>query len=182
MSFRRDWRHGAVLASSADVVSDKTKGPKAAATASSASGKKKKKGGPIDKSLISGPVRFEAWWHPLASSANVDMCNPTLQAEGSFKHIAHMGYTAENGFASSGVDPSWQALLDSLGNKGISQKQILENEGFIRDFVGKQGGPPVSLSDRALTAQDVSLTNEATTPPARSAGKACAPKGAHLKT
>lgn len=66
-----------------------------------------------------------------------------LQSEGSFKHIAHMGYTSEKGFSSSGVDPSWQALLDQLGSQGISQKQIQENEGFIREFVQGQGGLPV---------------------------------------
>lgn len=69
----------------------------------------------------------------------------SVQSEGSFKHVAHMGYTSEHGFSSSGVDPSWQALLDQLGSAGISQKQIQENEGFIRDFVKGQGGLPVSL-------------------------------------
>lgn len=71
------------------------------------------------------------------------------QSEGSFKHVAHMGYSSESGFSSKGVDPSWQALLDSLGNKGISQKQIMENEGFIRDFVKNQP-PPVRLFSLSL--------------------------------
>lgn len=30
-----------------------------------------------------------------------------------------MGYDSEKGFTSVGVDPSWQALLDQLGNQGI---------------------------------------------------------------
>jgi hypothetical protein len=30
-----------------------------------------------------------------------------------------MGYDSEKGFTSMGVDPSWQALLDQLGMRGI---------------------------------------------------------------
>ncbi|RXK38121.1 wiskott-Aldrich syndrome protein [Tremella mesenterica] len=77
---------------------------------------KKKKGGKIDKSQISGP------------------------SAGSFKHLAHMGYDAEKGFSSVGVDPSWQALLEQLSAKGISAKDIQKNEKFIKDFVEQQGG------------------------------------------
>ncbi|WWC71738.1 uncharacterized protein I206_105696 [Kwoniella pini CBS 10737] len=77
---------------------------------------KKKKGGKIDKSLISGP------------------------SAGSFKHVAHMGFDSEKGFSSSGVDPSWQALLEQLSMKGISAKDIQQNEKFIKDFVQQQGG------------------------------------------
>ncbi|WRT68220.1 uncharacterized protein IL334_005196 [Kwoniella shivajii] len=77
---------------------------------------KKKKGGKIDKSLISGP------------------------SAGSFKHVAHMGFDSEKGFSSSGVDPSWQMLLEQLSMKGISAKDIQHNEKFIKDFVQQQGG------------------------------------------
>ncbi|RSH81390.1 Wiskott-Aldrich syndrome protein 1 [Saitozyma podzolica] len=77
---------------------------------------KKKKGGKIDKSLISGPTA------------------------GTFKHVAHMGYDADKGFSSVGVDPSWQVLLEQLSMKGISPKQIQKNEQFIKDFVAQQGG------------------------------------------
>lgn len=57
-----------------------------------ASAKKKSitKGGTINKSLISAPTA------------------------GSFVHVAHMGYDAEKGFTSSGVDPSWMAFLGDL--------------------------------------------------------------------
>ncbi|KAJ9123171.1 hypothetical protein QFC22_001364 [Naganishia vaughanmartiniae] len=80
--------------------------------------KKKRKGllGRIDKAFISKPK------------------------EDSFKHVAHMGYDSEKGFTSVGVDPSWQALLDSLGSQGISEQQIKENEQFIKDFVSQNGG------------------------------------------
>ncbi|WVR07356.1 hypothetical protein IAU60_004397 [Kwoniella sp. DSM 27419] len=78
--------------------------------------KSKKKGGKIDKSLISGP------------------------SAGSFKHVAHMGFDSEKGFSSSGVDPSWQMLLEQLSMKGVSAKEIQQNEQFIKDFVQQQGG------------------------------------------
>lgn len=51
-----------------------------------------------------------------------------------------MGYDNEKGFSSSGVDPSWQVLLDQLGMKGVSPKQIAKNEQFIKDYVQQQGG------------------------------------------
>ncbi|KAK8854936.1 hypothetical protein IAR55_003675 [Kwoniella newhampshirensis] len=79
--------------------------------------KKSKKGSKvIDKSMISGP------------------------SAGSFKHVAHMGFDSEKGFSSSGVDPSWQMLLEQLSSKGISAKEIQQNEKFIKDFVNQQGG------------------------------------------
>lgn len=78
--------------------------------------KKSKKGGKIDKSLISGP------------------------STGSFKHVAHMGFDSEKGFSSSGVDPSWQVLLEQLSRQGISPRQIQKNQKFIEDFVEQQGG------------------------------------------
>ncbi|WWD02399.1 hypothetical protein V865_000438 [Kwoniella europaea PYCC6329] len=84
--------------------------------ASTSTPTKKKKGGKIDKSLISGP------------------------SAGSFKHVAHMGFDSEKGFSSSGVDPSWQILLEQLSMKGISAKDIQQNEKFIKDFVQQQGG------------------------------------------
>ncbi|OCF30652.1 wiskott-Aldrich syndrome protein [Kwoniella heveanensis BCC8398] len=78
--------------------------------------KKKKGGSKIDKSMISGP------------------------SAGSFKHVAHMGFDSEKGFSSSGVDPSWQMLLEQLSMKGVSAKEIQQNEQFIKDFVQQQGG------------------------------------------
>ncbi|CCO36446.1 hypothetical protein BN14_10581 [Rhizoctonia solani AG-1 IB] len=54
--------------------------------------KTKSKKGKIDKSLISAPSGFH--------------------------HVAHMGYDAEGGFTSTGLDPSWQALLENLGQYG----------------------------------------------------------------
>lgn len=79
-------------------------------------GSSKSNGGKIDKSMIGAPSDF--------------------------KHVAHMGYTAEKGFSAENVDPSWSALLDQLSNMGISRADIQKNEGFIKDFVGKRGGVP----------------------------------------
>ncbi|KAF8668528.1 WH1 domain [Rhizoctonia solani] len=71
--------------------------------------KTKSKKGKIDKSLISAPSGFH--------------------------HVAHMGYDAEGGFTSAGLDPSWQALLESLGQYGVSKNDLQGNEDFIRGFV-----------------------------------------------
>ncbi|OXH31311.1 wiskott-Aldrich syndrome protein [Cryptococcus neoformans] len=76
----------------------------------------KKRKGKIDKSMISGP------------------------SVGSFKHVAHMGFDSEKGFSSTGVDPSWQKLLEQLTQKGFSEKDIKKNEKFIKDFVDQSGG------------------------------------------
>lgn len=86
-------------------------------------GTPKKKGfgskikGKIDKSMISGPKTD------------------------SFKHVAHMGYDSNKGFSSVGVDSSWQTLLEQLSAKGVSAKDIQENEAFIKDYVQQRGGP-----------------------------------------
>lgn len=93
-----------------------------------------------------------------------------------------MGYTSEHGFSSSGVDPSWQALLDQLGSQGISQKQIQENEGFIRDFVQGQGGLPVRPLPLSLSPKG-SAHPRATRlpPPATAAEEARAPSCADVQ-
>lgn len=51
-----------------------------------------------------------------------------------------MGFDTEKGFSSSGVDPSWQNLLELLSAKGISPRQIQKNQKFIEDYVQQQGG------------------------------------------
>jgi Wiskott-Aldrich syndrome protein len=51
-----------------------------------------------------------------------------------------MGFDSEKGFSSTGVDPTWQALLEQLTAKGISARDIENNEQFIKDYVKQQGG------------------------------------------
>lgn len=51
-----------------------------------------------------------------------------------------MGYDSQKGFSSVGVDPSWQKLLEQLSAKGFSQKDLQNNEQFIKDYVQQQGG------------------------------------------
>ncbi|KAE8542715.1 hypothetical protein D1P53_001497 [Cryptococcus gattii VGV] len=63
-----------------------------------------------------------------------------FKSVGSFKHVAHMGFDSETGFSSTGVDPSWQKLLEQLTQKGFSEKDIKKNEKFIKDFVDQSGG------------------------------------------
>lgn len=50
-----------------------------------------------------------------------------------------MGFDSEKGFSSTGVDPSWQKLLEQLTQKGFSEKDIKKNEKFIKDFVDQSG-------------------------------------------
>ncbi|TKY89830.1 hypothetical protein EX895_001127 [Sporisorium graminicola] len=96
-------------------VNNRSKYAKSKSSSSSSKKKKAPSGGKIDKSMIGAPSGF--------------------------KHVAHMGFSAEHGFSSENVDPTWQALLEQLGNLGISEKDIRQNESFIKDFVGKRGGP-----------------------------------------
>ncbi|KAJ9473854.1 Proline-rich protein LAS17 [Pseudozyma hubeiensis] len=96
-------------------VSNRSKYAKSKSSSSSTKKKKATSGGKIDKSMIGAPSGF--------------------------KHVAHMGFSAEHGFSSENVDPTWQALLEQLGSLGISEKDIRQNESFIKDFVGKRGGP-----------------------------------------
>lgn len=69
------------------------------------------KGSKIDKSRISGPV------------------------QGSYIHVAHMGYDNEKGFSSSNVDPSWLSLMGNLENMGIDRSLLEREEKFIKTFV-----------------------------------------------
>ncbi|SNX85311.1 related to Neural Wiskott-Aldrich syndrome protein [Melanopsichium pennsylvanicum] len=96
-------------------VNHRSKYAKSKSTSSTTKKKKPSSGGKIDKSMIGAPSGF--------------------------KHVAHMGFSAEHGFSSENVDPTWQALLEQLGNLGISENDIRQNESFIKDFVGKRGGP-----------------------------------------
>src|SRR5216683_1390844 len=130
-----------------------------AAKAKADSGTPKKsvaKGGTIDKSRISAPKA------------------------GSFVHVAHMGFDAEKGFTSTGVDPSWIAFLGDLQSHGIDEAVIAENMDFIKSFVRgaqkdddatnggpkKKGPPPRIAPRRGGHAQQDSTSSIATPPPA----------------
>ncbi|KAJ3859873.1 hypothetical protein EV359DRAFT_25422, partial [Lentinula novae-zelandiae] len=67
-----------------------------------------KSSGKIDKSLISAPTQF--------------------------KHVAHMGYDADNGFTSRNVDPSWTTIVGNLEEKGIDKETIEKEIKIIRDY------------------------------------------------
>ena len=71
----------------------------------------------IDKSLISAPK------------------------SDSFQHVSHLGFSSQSGFSMRGIDPSWQALLNQLNQKGFSQKDIEKHGDFIKEFVDNKGGP-----------------------------------------
>ncbi|KAG8221525.1 hypothetical protein J3R82DRAFT_1743 [Butyriboletus roseoflavus] len=73
--------------------------------------KKVKKGGKIDKSMISG------------------------SKEGTFQHVAHVGYDEEKGFTSNNVDESWLSLVRDLEDRGVTADVIEKNKDFIQDFV-----------------------------------------------
>ncbi|UOH82709.1 hypothetical protein LQV05_005418 [Cryptococcus neoformans] len=129
----------------------------------------KKRKGKIDKSMISGP------------------------SVGSFKHVAHMGFDSEKGFSSTGVDPSWQKLLEQLTQKGFSEKDIKKNEKFIKDFVDQSGGiekatapppaaapkkpsrPPAPPTSRRKPAPPPPASRSARRPPAAPSAPSAAP-------
>ena len=46
-----------------------------------------------------------------------------------------MGYDAEKGFVSSGIDPSWLSFLNQLEKHGVDRKDIEDNMDFIKNFV-----------------------------------------------
>ncbi|KAI0635204.1 hypothetical protein C8Q77DRAFT_1053887 [Trametes polyzona] len=93
------------------VTSKKVDGGKSKSTTPKKKAAKPSKGGKIDKSMISGPT------------------------EGSFKHVAHMGYDPDSGFTSTNVDPSWEAFLGNLEGQGVSREVLEQNMDFIKDFV-----------------------------------------------
>ena len=54
---------------------------------------------------------------------------------GGFVSVTHMGYDAEKGSTSSGVDPSWLAFLRDLQAHGVDEAVIAQNMDFIKSFV-----------------------------------------------
>ncbi|EJT99601.1 PH domain-like protein, partial [Dacryopinax primogenitus] len=117
----------------------------AAPVPSSPTGKKskKKKGGKIDKSMISAPTEF--------------------------KHLAHMGYDTQKGYSSTGVDPSWTTLLETLGNMGIGASSIKGNEAFVKQFVDARGGVDAFKQEaavKAAQADEQRIKRKAPPPPA----------------
>ncbi|KAI9441319.1 hypothetical protein H4582DRAFT_1810781 [Lactarius indigo] len=71
----------------------------------------------------------------IAKGGSIDKSRISAPTVGSFVHVAHMGYDAEKGFTSSGVDPSWMAFLGDLRSHGIDEAVIAENMDFIKSFV-----------------------------------------------
>lgn len=120
--------------------------PSVSATSNGTS-KKKKKGG-IDKSMIGAPSNFE--------------------------HIGHIGWSAEGGFDSRNIDPSWTSLFDQLGSLGISQKDIQENADFIQKYVKQHGGidkkPEAPEAKKVPPAPPASKSRRPPPPPPPSRG------------
>jgi len=71
--------------------------------------------------------------------------------EDGFVHVTHMEYAADSGFTSTGVDSSWNTLLEGL--HGYPGKEVAANEmDFIKDFIRNysewQHNQPVAAIDR----------------------------------
>ncbi|KAJ3737262.1 hypothetical protein DFJ43DRAFT_968709, partial [Lentinula guzmanii] len=73
-----------------------------------------------------------------SSTNKIDKSQISAPTQGSFKHIAHMGYDAEKGFTSRNVDSSWSDFLGNLEEKGIDKELIEREMDFIRDYVKLQ--------------------------------------------
>ncbi|CCO35727.1 hypothetical protein BN14_09847 [Rhizoctonia solani AG-1 IB] len=61
--------------------------------------------------------------------------NSLISALSGFHHVAHTGYDTEGGLTLAGVDLSRQALLENLGQYGVSKNNLQGNKDFIRGFV-----------------------------------------------
>ncbi|KAJ3753703.1 hypothetical protein EV360DRAFT_53006 [Lentinula raphanica] len=76
----------------------------------------------------------------IKSGGKIDKASISAPTQGSFKHVAHMGYDADKGFTSRNVDPSWTTLLGNLEEKGFDQAMLEREMEFIKDFVKKNQG------------------------------------------
>ncbi|EIN07224.1 WH1-domain-containing protein, partial [Punctularia strigosozonata HHB-11173 SS5] len=119
---------------------------------SSGKSKKATKGSKIDKSMISGPI------------------------QGSYIHVAHMGYDSDKGFTSSNVDPSWLTLLNQLESMGVDKSVIEKDMDFIKNFMRdaqkaqpapaeKKKPPPPPVPRRGTHAHHESAGSTAAAPP-----------------
>ncbi|KAG6859948.1 hypothetical protein C0995_001418, partial [Termitomyces sp. Mi166 len=52
-----------------------------------------------------------------------------------------LGYDAEKGFTSRGIDPSWTTFLASLEAGGVSKEVTEKNMDFIKDFARQYQDP-----------------------------------------
>jgi len=85
------------------------------------------------------------------SGGNIDKSMISRPKEDGFIHVAHMEYAADSGFTSTGVDPSWNTLLEGL--HGYLGKEVVANEmdfikDFIRNYSERQHNQPVAAVDR----------------------------------
>jgi hypothetical protein len=53
--------------------------------------------------------------------ANAPFAKDDISQPAEFKHVAHMGFDSEKGFTMDNIDPSWAALMQTLGTMGISE-------------------------------------------------------------
>ncbi|GAO47858.1 hypothetical protein G7K_2054-t1 [Saitoella complicata NRRL Y-17804] len=112
--------------------------PSSSSPSSSPSKANKRKSMKVDKSMIGAPAEF--------------------------KHMSHIGWTPDQGFQATGIDPSWQALVDAMAKQGISRDIIEENKDFVADFVAQAGGV-----DAVIAAGNAAEASAAPPPPPPSA-------------
>ncbi|KZT33338.1 hypothetical protein SISSUDRAFT_1066221 [Sistotremastrum suecicum HHB10207 ss-3] len=78
----------------------------------------------------------------------IDKSQISLPQQDSFKHVSHMGYDAEKGFVSAGVDPSWTNILQDITSRfGISRQELEDNIDLVEQFMrehpeGTRQSPP----------------------------------------
>ncbi|SAM07073.1 hypothetical protein [Absidia glauca] len=69
-----------------------------------------------------------------------------------FRHLGHIGYTPEKGFSVQNTDSEWNGVFDQLQSLGISEREINENQDFIKDFVNQRAPPGNGLPPAASPA------------------------------
>ena len=106
---------------------------------------------PISDLIITVPAKPKrsSWMKSISKGGgNIDKSMISRPKEDGFVHVAHMEYAADSGFTSTGVDPSWNTLLEGL--HGYLGKAVVANEmdfikDFIRNYSERQHNQPVAV-------------------------------------
>jgi neural Wiskott-Aldrich syndrome protein len=84
-----------------------------------------------------------SWMRSISKSGgNIDKSMISRPQEDGFVHVAHMGYAPDSGFTSTGVDPSWTALLE--GSNVYLGKKVADDMASIRAIRDGSGWKPLA--------------------------------------
>ena len=109
---------------------------------------------------------------PRKSKTKIDKSKISAPEQGQFVNIAHMGYNAEKGFTSTGVDSSWLTLITQLRDLGVDESilQDRDNQRFMRDFVQTYQSESTSSSSTTNGTKAVAAKKKALPPAPQAKG------------